>query len=92
MLLHTEKGISESTNASVLHHFHLKHGDIIRSEVVVTNQALLSTSSSSNKFTVDLTEPIMLDLVDGLDIKNDMKYTVCINAMEFVDIISNEHG
>ena len=92
MLIHTETGISESTNTSVLHHFHLKHRDIIRSKVEVTNQALLSTSSSSNKFTVDLTEPIMMGLVDGLDLKKDMEYTVCITVMDVVNVINNGHG
>ena len=76
LLLHTEGPLPESTTTLALHHFHLHHGDEVRSEIDVTNNALLTTTSTSDGFTVDLTDPIMESLVDGLDVNDDRQYTV----------------
>ena len=61
-----------------LHHFHLHHGDFVRVEVTATNGAEASTSATSDGFTVDLTDPSMLQLVDGLDLKHDKQYSVSV--------------
>ena len=75
-VLHTEDVLG--TPAKTLHHFHLRHGDRVTSEVNVTNQARLSTEASSDGFTVDLTDPEMRLLHDGQDENVDQQYTVAL--------------
>ena len=84
-LIHTEKR-SPSVNMLELHHFHLHHGDMVRVNVTATNNAELSSSASSDGFTVDLTKPKMLLLVDGDNPQHDLQYTVSRKVDMIVDL------
>ena len=83
-LIHTERR-SPSVNMLELHHFHLHHGDMVRINVTATNNAKLSSSATSNGFTVDLTKPKMLLLVDGDNPQHDLQYTVSRKVDVIVD-------
>ena len=83
-LMHTEK-TAVSVSMLELHHFHLHHGDFVRVNVTATNKAELSSSATSDGFTVDLTKPKMLLLVDGDDPQSDLQYTVSKSQKEAVD-------
>ena len=84
-LLHTERQ-SPSVNMLELHHFHLHHGDKVRVNVTATNKAELSSSVTSDGFTVDLTKPKMLLLVDGDDPQHDLRFTVSRTVNEIVEV------
>lgn len=62
----------------ILQHLHLYHGDFVRVKVTATNGALVEASATSDGFTVDLTEPRMMRLVDGANIAHDLEYTVSV--------------
>ena len=79
-LIHTESGLI-SAGTVERHHFHLHHGDHVRVEIEETNGAEASTSAISDGYTVDLTEPVLIKLVDGDDVNNDIQYTVCTNLL-----------
>jgi len=75
-VIHTEKDILPTESSLTLHHFHLHHGDFVRVDVSATNRAGASTSETSDGFTVDMTDPNVLQLVDGADINEDKQFTV----------------
>ncbi|KAI0241220.1 hypothetical protein LSAT2_032838 [Lamellibrachia satsuma] len=75
VVLHTEKNIAPSVNSLERHHFHLHHGDFVHVDVTATNRAETNSSVTSDGVTVDLTDPKMLQLVDGDNLQHDMEYT-----------------
>ena len=75
-IIHSEKKIGSSVSALQLHHFHLHHGDFVRIDVSATNRAEASTVATSDGFTVDMTDPSVLQLVDGDDLNHNRQYTV----------------
>ena len=75
--MHTAKLDDPLLTSLSQHHFHLLHNDDVRVEVKVTNNAEGSSSVSTSGFVIDLTEPVMMALVDGDNIDEDMQYTVC---------------
>ena len=85
-LIHTDT-VAPDTNALELHHFHLHHGDFVRIELTATNKAELTVSGTSDGLTVDLTEPIMLRLVDGDHLSRDLQFTVIIKTIIILIII-----
>ena len=80
MRLHTEKNLAPSVSSLERHHFHLHHGDFVRVDVTSTNRAETSCSVTSDGVTVDLTDPKMLQLVDGDNLQHDKEYTVSVTA------------
>ena len=72
--------MARDTSALLLHHFHLHHGDEVRTEVTATDGAESPVSVTSDGYTVDLTDPILDGLVDGMDPSNDHKFTVGNNT------------
>ena len=52
--------------------------------MTATNGAEASTSATSDGFTVDLTDPSMLQLVDGDDLKHDKQYSVSVTRRQIV--------
>ena len=76
-VIHSETLDPNTYNQLELHHMHFYHGDQVQVSVTVTNGAGSSTESSSDGFTVDLTEPNVYSLVDGYGTEEDLKYTVC---------------
>ena len=75
-LIHTEPSINSKAKSLALHHFHLKQGDEVRTEITATNKAMTPVTSSSTGFKVDLTDPILVALVDGPDLSKDPMFTV----------------
>ena len=89
-MIHKEMSMAGETSALLLHHFHLHHGDEVRTEVTATDGAESAVSVTSDGYTVDLTDPILDGLVDGLDSNKDPKFTVrntnCIIAISLLVI------
>ena len=75
-LVLSERGIAPSANSVTLTGLHLHDGDRVRVAVTATNNVDASTTASSDGVTVDLTDPVMIRLVDGDRLDDDLQYTV----------------
>ena len=79
-LIRSERGIASPVNSANLTGFHLHDGDRIRVEVTATNNVEASSTATSDGFTVDLTDPVMIKLVDGDSLDADLQYTVRVRS------------
>ena len=75
-LIRSEHGLASSVSSVNLTGFHLHDGDRVRVAVTATNNVDASTSATSDGVTVDLTEPVLITLVDGDSLDSDLQYTV----------------
>lgn len=91
-LIHEEAGMDKDSDSYLSHHFHLHHGDNVEVKVTATNNAEKSTSATSDGYIVDLTEPSMLALVDGVDVARDIHYTVSVKPTDHsaIEIMCDE--
>ena len=77
--IHTEQAIDADARLLRLHHFHLHHGDQVRTDITAVNRARSRVTVSSTGYRVDLTDPLLEALVDGKDLTKDHMYTVGIS-------------
>ena len=80
-MIHIARLADPTIETLTQHHFHFHHKDEVRVELKVSNNADSPTKLSTTGFLVDLTEPVMGGLVDGVDINNDVQYTVIFIAI-----------
>lgn len=80
-LISTERGLATSGSSVNLTGFHLHHGDRVRVAVTAMNNVDVSTTATSDGVTVDLTDPVMISLVDGDSFDSDLQYTVWLVSM-----------
>ncbi|XP_070573744.1 uncharacterized protein [Ptychodera flava] len=91
--IYTRDSLPAETKSINWHHFHLKHGDYVYTEIEAINYALTGTKLASSGFTVDLTEPIFSFLGDGDKIGADTSYTESLTQLTANwDCEDNESG
>nr|XP_006817933.1 PREDICTED: uncharacterized protein LOC100377080 [Saccoglossus kowalevskii] len=74
-LIHVVTSLTPDTDHINWHHFHLHHGDFVYVELDAVNQADNPTTTQSDGFTIDVTNPIMHFLGDGINAGVDRQYT-----------------
>ena len=68
--------MAPSVSAVQLTGFHLHDGDKVRVEVTATNNVDDSVHATSDGVTIDLTDPVLVALVDGDTVDTDLQSTV----------------
>jgi hypothetical protein len=70
--------VSNTTLETGFFHLHLKHQDVVRTDLRVTNGALNQIQETTTGFLVDLTPPELIFIGDGAVLEKDMDYQVSI--------------
>ena len=72
-LIFTEQ-ISGAVNEFSRNHFALSNGDRIAVEIEAVNGAGNSVTMTSNGYVIDLSPPLVSNIVDGLDVASDLEF------------------
>uniref|UniRef100_A0ABM0M0H6 Uncharacterized protein LOC100366953 n=1 Tax=Saccoglossus kowalevskii TaxID=10224 RepID=A0ABM0M0H6_SACKO len=80
-LIHGVTSLTPDTNYINWHHFHLHHGDFVYVQLDAVNKADNPTTTQSDGFTIDMTNPIMHFLGDGVNTGVDLQYSESVDSL-----------